>query len=82
VLNDRSYGEAELKLLLSDLKRGYKGRDDEKPLITHLALHASALTLRHPSTREPFTVEAPLPEEFEIALKYLRKFAPRNHRSR
>jgi RluA family pseudouridine synthase len=75
VLNDRAYGDPGIKLLLSDLKRGYKGRDEEKPLLTRLALHARALEVRHPITREPVTFEAPLPEEFEIALKYLRKFS-------
>ena len=74
VLNDAFYGDAEIKLLLSDLKRGYKGREEEKPLLTRLALHASELTLKHPLTREPFALHAPLPHEFEIALKYLRKF--------
>ncbi|HUR57413.1 MAG TPA: RluA family pseudouridine synthase [Opitutaceae bacterium] len=75
ILNDRFYGVPEIKLLLSDLKRGYKGRDEEKPMIDRLALHASELTLKHPVTREPLTLQAPLPAEFEVALKYLRKFA-------
>jgi len=74
VINDHLYGDASVRLLLSDLKRGYKGRDDEKPLLARLALHASELTLKHPVTREPITLRAPLPPEFEIALKYLRKF--------
>lgn len=74
LLNDPLYGDRTIKLLLSDLKRGYKGRDGEKPLLTRLALHAHELTVRHPLTREPVTLRAPLPEEFEIALKYLRKF--------
>jgi 23S rRNA-/tRNA-specific pseudouridylate synthase len=75
ILNDPFYGDPTITLRLSDLKRGYKGRADEKPLIGRLALHASELTLRHPTTRESFTLQAPLPHEFEIALKYLRKFA-------
>jgi len=74
-LNDPLYGDPEIKLLLSGLKRRYKGRDDEKPLINRLALHASELTLKHPDTRESVTIRAPLPHEFEIALKYLRKFS-------
>ncbi len=74
VLNDAFYGDPEIKLLLSDLKRGYKGRDDEKPLLLRLALHANELTVKHPATREPITLRAPLPHEFEVALKYLRKF--------
>jgi len=75
VLNDRFYGDPEIKLLLSDLKRRYKGRDEEKPLIDRLALHASELIVKHPVTREPITLAAPLPHEFEVALKFLRKFA-------
>ena len=75
VLNDPFYGDPAIKLLLSELKRRYKGRDEEKPLIDRLALHASELTLKHPETKEPFTIAAPLPHEFEVALKYLRKFA-------
>lgn len=75
ILKDPFYGDPEIELLLSDFKRRYKGRDDEKPLIGRLALHASELTLKHPATREPITLVAPLPHEFEVALKYLRKFA-------
>ena len=75
ILNDPFYGVPELQLKLSDLKRGYKGRDDEKPLLARLGLHASALTFTHPATREPVTLTTPMPHEFEVALKYLRKFA-------
>ena len=75
VLNDPFYGDPEIKLLLSDLKSRYKGRAEERPLIARLALHASELTIKHPETREPFVLQAPLPNEFEVALKYLRKFA-------
>ncbi|MBI5771753.1 MAG: RluA family pseudouridine synthase [Verrucomicrobia bacterium] len=75
ILNDAFYGTPDITLRLSDLKRGYKGRDEEKPLLGRLALHATELTLAHPLTREPVTLRAPLPHEFEIALKYLRKFA-------
>jgi 23S rRNA pseudouridine1911/1915/1917 synthase len=75
ILGDRFYGVPDLYLKLSDLKRGYKGRDDEKPLLARLALHASALTFTHPVTREAVTVTAPLPHAFDVALKYLRKFA-------
>lgn len=76
VLNDAFYGTPDVQLLLSSFKRGYKGRDDEKPLIGRLALHATELTLTHPTTRLPVTIRAPWPHEFEVALKYLRKLAP------
>lgn len=74
ILGDVSHGLPDVQLLLSGLKRGYKGRETEKPLIGRLALHLSAITLRHPETKESVTIRAPLPREFEIALKNLRKF--------
>jgi len=76
VLNDPLYGDPEIQLLLSELKRRYKGRDHERPMIGRLALHGSTLTFRHPVSGEAVTVRAPVPHEFEIALKYLRKFPP------
>ena len=75
VLNDRLYGDG-TKLLLSDLKRGYKGRDEEKPLVARLALHASEIAIRHPLTRELLVITAALPDDLAIALKSLRKFQP------
>lgn len=75
VLNDALYGDATL-LMLSSLKRGYKGRADEKPLIMRLAVHAGGLSFTHPLTREKIMLVSPLPNDFEVALKYLRKFGP------
>ena len=80
VLNDLLYGN-DTRLLLSDLKRGYKGRDDEKPLIARLALHAGGLTFTHPLSREKMTLVSPLPNDLEVALKYLRKFGRKPPRS-
>jgi RluA family pseudouridine synthase len=74
ILNDPLYGNG-TQLLLSDLKRGYKGRADERPLINRLALHAAGLTFNHPRSREAMTLAAPRPKDFEVCLKYLRKFA-------
>ncbi len=76
ILNDPFYGDA-TRLMLSDLKRGYKGREEERPLISRLALHASELTITHPVTQERVALRAPLPKEFNVALKYLRRFGPR-----
>ncbi|MCC6415831.1 MAG: RNA pseudouridine synthase [Opitutaceae bacterium] len=75
VLNDALYGLPDAPLLLSALKRGYKGGAAERPLIRQLALHASGLTLAHPRTRAAVALAASLPEQFAIALKNLRKFA-------
>lgn len=77
ILNDKLYGVPAVKLLLSDLKRNYKGLGQEKPMIDGLVLHASEVVLKHPDTQEPVTLSAELPKDFTIALKYLRKFAPR-----
>jgi RluA family pseudouridine synthase len=74
ILNDPLYGDG-TQLFLSDLKRGYKGRDDEKPLISRLALHAGGLTFTHPFTREKLTITSPWPNDFAVAVKYLEKFA-------
>lgn len=73
VLNDPLYGN-DTQLLLSRLKRGYKGRADERPLIGRLALHAAELAFTHPETRERMTVRAPRPPDLAVALKYLEKF--------
>jgi RluA family pseudouridine synthase len=81
VLNDRLYGDSSAVLLLSGLKQRYKGREAEKPLISQLALHAGRLGFIHPSSREPMEITAALPREFEVALKYLRKFPPSRIRS-
>lgn len=74
ILNDLIYGN-DTPLLLSGLKRGYKGRTGERPLIARLALHAAELTFTHPAGRARMTLAAPLPQDFAVALKYLRKFA-------
>jgi 23S rRNA pseudouridine1911/1915/1917 synthase len=74
VLNDALYGSPSAVLLLSGLKRGYKGIEREKPLIGSLAMHAGTMGFTHPETREPVDVVSALPKEFEIALKNLRKF--------
>ena len=74
VLNDVLYGDARNQLRLSDIKRGYKGGANERPMIRSLALHLSELTFTHPVSREEISLNAPLPLEFEIALKNLRKF--------
>lgn len=73
VLNDPVYGDG-TALLLSDLKRGYKGQADERPLLARLALHAGGLAFTHPVTRERLALQSPWPKDFEVALKYLRKF--------
>jgi len=52
--------------------RGDLGPDPLEEIIQRQALHAWKLTLDHPTTREPMTFTAPLPDDFETALKHLR----------
>ena len=75
IVADELYGGA--PLLLSQLKRDYRPSRDgrEQPLIGRMALHAEKLTITHPVKKAPLTIESAWPREFEVALKYLRKFA-------
>jgi 23S rRNA pseudouridine1911/1915/1917 synthase len=74
---DPDYGGRE-RLNLSELKPGYKFKKDlpERPILGRLSLHAAGIRLRHPVSGETIAVEAPLPKDFSLALKYLRKYRP------
>lgn len=76
VFGDRRY--ACHALLLSNLKRGYrlKHGQTERPLFGRAAVHCERLELTHPGTNAPLSLAAPLPRDFQVALKYLRRFAP------
>lgn len=75
IVGDELYGGG--PLLLSQLKRDYRpSRDrEEQPLIRRVALHAESLTVAHPVSKERTRIEAKWPDDLEVALKYLRKFA-------
>ncbi len=78
ILADPLYGLGSRSVLsLSHLKPGYKphANEAEHPLIGRLALHAERLKVAHPVTGQPLELVAPLPGDFEVSLKYLRKFA-------
>lgn len=77
IFGDRAYGGGDLRL--SSLKPKYHRPADgiERPLLSSLALHAWRLELPHPVTRSPLFIEAPQPRQFEVALKYLRRYASR-----
>ncbi len=64
-------------LWLSSIKKNYrlKENEEEKPLTPRLALHAARLELKHPITGGPVVIEAPLPRDLAVALKYLRKYS-------
>jgi RluA family pseudouridine synthase len=73
LVGDRLYGGQ--PLLLSHLKPRYKMKDDgERPLIGRPALHAWRLILPHPVTGAEVEIEAPLPKDLVVGLKYLRRY--------
>lgn len=71
---DKEYGSEE-PLYLSSFKRNYKEKEyKEKPLINRLTLHAAELAFKLPLSDKEIVLEAPMPKDFEIALKQLRKY--------
>src|SRR5688572_6523480 len=75
IVADELYGGS--PLLLSQLKRDYRPSRDgrEQPLLGRVALHAEKLTIQHPITKAAITIVSSMPREFEVSVKYLRKFA-------
>jgi hypothetical protein len=65
-------------LLLSRLKSDYRlkpGRE-ERPLLGAAALHVERLEMPHPVTGQPLVLTCPWPKALNVALKYLRLYAP------
>lgn len=76
LIGDETYGGR--TLFLSRIKRDYrlKPGHQERPLLVRVALHVQKLTVPHPAKPETtVSVEAAVPREFQVALKYLRKYA-------
>ena len=65
------------KLWLSRLKRDFylKPGREERPLISHAALHLEELNLVHPVTYQPLVIRSEWPKDLRVALKYLRQYA-------
>lgn len=72
---DELYGGK--KLWLSRLKKDFrlKPGHEERPLISHAALHAGELTLPHPVTGETVTIKSAWPKDLRVAVKYLQQYA-------
>jgi len=75
VAGDAAYGGKQL--LLSTFKTSYrlKPGQEERPLISALALHAESLSLAHPVTGTALHITAPWPRDLRVAVKYLRLYA-------
>ncbi len=75
LVGDSLYGGK--PLWLSRLKRDYhlKPKQEERPLLNRVALHAEELTLNHPVTGAELKINAPWPKDLTVAVKYLRRYA-------
>lgn len=65
------------QIYLSRLKRNYtlKEGETENPLIARPALHSESLRITHPTSGEALSLTCPLPKDFSVVLKYLRRYA-------
>jgi 23S rRNA pseudouridine1911/1915/1917 synthase len=76
IVCDELYGDGK-PFLLSSIKRKYRlgaNDEEEKPLLSRLALHASKLQLILPDGTE-LIVEAPMPKDIAATVKQLDKWA-------
>ncbi len=72
---DSDYGGAG-SIMLSSFKKSYKsGKEGETPLLGRLSLHSWKLKFHHLRRQEDLELTAPLPRDFEVTLKQLRKYA-------
>jgi RluA family pseudouridine synthase len=75
---DPDYGGREA-FFLSEIKRGYKHKQDEpdRPLISRLTLHAGEIRFVHPDSGGEMEVKAELPKDMRALLHALRKYRAR-----
>ena len=71
VVADRQYGSRD-HVTLQEIARG--GADHDEVLIARQALHAAALTVRHPRTVEVLHLDAPVPADMAGLLAALRRW--------
>ncbi len=73
ILGDDLYGGGD-GFYLSSVKPGYRTKEEEKPLLSRVALHAQKLSFIHPGTGNPTSFECDLPKDMRIVVNYLRKY--------
>lgn len=72
IVCDPLYSGNQHPVLLSEIKRKWNGNpDEERPLLSRLALHAYKLTLAHPKTGEKMTFTAPYSKDMDATRKQL-----------
>ncbi len=74
IVCDPLYGGNQKPIRLSEVKRNWRGDDeDERPLVTRLALHAYGISFNHPKTDERLSFTAPYPKDLEATRKQFAK---------
>ena len=73
---DKIYGSEE-PILLSNLKKRYKGLSTEKPLLKRMPMHLSKIELLLPDNKEKNIFISELPKDIQLTLKQLRKYNKR-----
>lgn len=69
---DPLYGKRK-QFLLSEFKRGYKGKENERPIMGRLSLHSSVLTFPEFPSGQVISYQAPMPKDMNATLKQLRQ---------
>jgi len=74
VMCDKLYGDGE-PFYLSSIKRRMhlKNTEEERPLLSRVGLHATALKLNHPISKEEIEFESPLPKDMKAVIHQLSK---------
>ena len=74
IVCDPLYGGNQKPVRLSEIKRNWNGdEEEERPLLSRLALHAYKITFTHPTTNEDVTFVAPYPKDMDATRKQLEK---------
>ncbi len=74
IVCDPLYSGNQKPVRLSDFKKKWNGdTEEERPLLSRLALHAYSIEIKHPGTGELVTFKAPYPRDLEACRKQLAK---------
>ena len=74
IVADPLYSGNQRGVYLSDFKRKWNGNEDEeRPLLSRLALHAYSIEFRHPASGEMVSFTAPYPRDLEAVRKQMAK---------
>ena len=74
IVCDPLYSGNQKPVRLSDIKKKWNGNvEDERPLLSRLALHAYSLSFEHPVSREKVRYCAPYPRDLDAVRKQLAK---------